>query len=302
MGKKAVKGTTPEAPVEALSAVDRTNSLVRQMLSVDVLIPDELNPNEMGEAEFNMLYDNIERMGVTDPILVRPHPEQEGMYLIVGGHHRWEVAKLHGFEEVPVTIVTDPNFDAEHAKFQMVRHNIIHGKMNPQKFMKLYQSLTNEYTEEVAAEMFGFTSEEEFRKLVQSTAKALPPEMKETFLEASKEIRTINDLAIVLNRLFSTYGDTVPYGYMIFDYGGQDHMWLRMKKHQKKDVLKLGELCQTKQVSVDSVLAVMLQLIAQGGFTQEAFDKAVDELPKVEVVFEEASANQLPSTDYTGSL
>lgn len=271
-------------PTQEQSPISRTNSLVRKDLPIGCLVANELNPNEMDEAGFNMLYDNVEKMGITDPILVRPLGVLGAVdctYKIVGGHHRWEVAKLQGFEVVPVTIITDPDFDEDSEKFQVIRHNVIRGKMSPKKFMDLYQSLSLQYTEDVAAEMFGFTSEDEFRKLIQTTAKSLPHEMKDTFLAASKEIKTIGDLSALLNRLFTTYGDTVPYGYMIFDYGGQDHVWLRMAKGQKKDVASLGMFCQEHKVSLPDTVALLLQLIAQNTLDMETFLSKVESLPKV---------------------
>lgn len=281
-------------------AVSKTKNLERTFLGVHLLVPNDQNPNEMGESEFNMLYDNIDRMGMTDPVLVRPHPHQEGMYKIIGGHHRWEVAKLHGMEEVPVTIVNDDSFDDDAEKFQMVRHNIIHGKMSPKKFMHLYESLAGKYSEEVAAEMFGFTDEDEFRKLVQSTAQSLPPEMKQSFIDASKEIRTIDDLAVVLNRLFSTYGDTVPYGYMIFDFGGNDHVWLRMEKKQKKHLLELGSYCVQNNRTIDKALTVLVQLAATGAMSQEAFEEAFLKYPEVTITGD--MNGEVVSEDFLASL
>ena len=167
-------------------------------------------------------------MGITDPILVRPHPEKEGLYRIVGGKHRWEVAKLLDFKEIPCTVVTDETFSEDKEKFQIVRHNIIHGKMSPQKFMKLYNSLTNEYSADAAAEMFGFVDEEEFQKLINQTAKSLPIELQQEFKDAAKEIKTIDDLSKLLNSMFARYGDSLPYGYMVVDYGCKHSFWLRM--------------------------------------------------------------------------
>lgn len=281
-------------------AVHKTQRLLRIDLPIDDLVPNTHNPNEMTEEAFNLLYDNIDRMGITDPILVRHHPEQEGKYRIVGGHHRWEVAKLHGFDEVPCTVIEDADFDEDMEKFQLVRHNIIKGKMSPQKFMELYQSLEGKYSEEVAADLFGFEDEEAFRKLVQSTAKALPPEMKESFLDAAKEVRTINDLAQVLNRLFSTYGDTVPYGYMIFDFGGQDHVWLRMAKNQKKHMHEFGDWCRKQNRTMDGVLSSVLQLIAQGKMDMDTLAKEVAKQP--EVTLSHVAEGELPTEDYLSTL
>lgn len=282
-------------------ALGKTKALIRTTVSINDLLPNTQNPNEMSEAEFNMLYDNVERMGVTDPILVRAHPEQEGKYRIVGGHHRWEVAKLHGLEEIPVTIITDPSFDDDMEKFQMVRHNVIRGRMTPQKFMGLYQSLQGKYEQELAAELFGFSSEEEFKKLILSTANSLPPEMKQTFLDASKDLKTIDDLSLVLNRLFTTYGDTVPYGYMIFDYGGEDHIWLRMDKKQKDDFIEFGQYCVNKNRTIDKAFTVLLQLAAQGKLSQEAFESGLMKHPEITIAAS-IQEDALLTEDYLASL
>lgn len=299
--------TSDSTDTTSLTAEDRTKSLTRTFLHVDDLEPNDQNPNEMGEAEFNLLYDNVDRMGVTDPILCRPKVASEiskkspAKFKIVGGHHRWEIAKLHGISEVPVTIITDPSFDADQEKFQMVRHNVIHGKMSPKKFMSLYQSLQGKYAEDVAAELFGFANEDEFKKLVQSTAQALPPEMKQSFLDASKEIRTIDDLAVVLNRLFTTYGDTVPYGYMIFDFGGQDHVWLRMKKGQKKQVFEFGDLCRQHNRTVDSGMSALMTMMTSGNEDVRAvFEELLLKFP--EVSLEGVSKEELPSEDFMAAL
>lgn len=269
-----------------LSASDKTKTLIRQDVEVALLEKADVNPNEMSEVAFNLLYDNIERMGVTDPILVRKHPSIDGHYRIVGGHHRVEVAILLGMDTVPCTIITDPAFDDDLEKFQVVRHNIIRGKMSPQKFMKLYTTLEGKYSDDIASEMFGFSSEEDFKKLVQATIRSLPPDMQDSFTEAVKEIRTIDGLASLLNRLFNDYGDTLPYGFMVFDFGGHDNVWLRMAKKQKEDFKSLASYCKKTNKSVDQVMTVILQLIAQNNLSQEALDLKVLDLPNVEKLYE----------------
>lgn len=264
-------------------AEDKTKSLIRTSVAVELLEVNELNPNKMGDQEFNLLYDNFERVGLTDPILVRKHPTKEGFYRIIGGAHRYEVAKLHGMSEVPVTVITDPDFDQDQEKFQIVRHNIIRGKMSADKFMNLYQTLEQKYSDEVAAELFGFATQEEFDKLVKATGKSLPVEMQKAFKEAAKEIKTIDDLSLVLNRLFTQYGDSIPYGFMIFDYGSQDHVWLRMKPKQKDHFIELAAICRKHSKSMDGVMSLLLQLIANNSLTQEAFDSGLQELPTIEL-------------------
>lgn len=264
-------------------SLDKTQNLQRKDLPINDLEPNLNNPNEMSEQQFNMLYDNIERMGITDPILVRPLKEKKGKYRIIGGHHRWEVAKIFGYEEVPCTIVNDPNFDDDMEKFQMVRHNIIHGSMSAKKFTDLYASLSTKYTEEAASEMFGFTSEEEFRKLVRKTGASLPKEMQAEFKKAVKEIKTVADLSLVLNSLFTAHGDTLPHGYMVFDFGGQEHLWIRMQAKQRQQMVNLGNYVRSQNRTLDAAIAVLLQLTAQGNLSQEGFEEAFLATPEVDL-------------------
>lgn len=274
--------STPYNEESTMSATDKTKSLLRLDISVDKLTPNELNPNEMSEESFNLLYDNIGAVGVTDPILVRPNGE--GKYKIVGGHHRWEVAKLHGMTTVPCTVITDPSFDDDMEKFQVVRHNVIRGELSPKKFLALYESLSTKYANDVAAEMFGFSDKEEFAKLIKATANTLPEGIKQKFTEAAKELKTIDGLATLLNRLFTDYGDTLPHGFMVFDFGGHDNVWLRMSKSQKPDFLAFAEVCRDNGYSVDSAVALILHLIATNKI--QGVTEHLSALPKTGKMFE----------------
>lgn len=253
----------------------KTLALERMYLPIGQLEPNPDNPNEMSDAQFNMLCDNIESVGLTDPILVRKL--DTGRYRIVGGFHRWEVAKLYDYTEVPVTVITDPNFTQDEEAFQLVRHNIIHGKMNPAKFIKLYETLTDEYAEDVAAELFGFTEEEDFLKLIQQVQEGLPPELQDKFEEAKSEIKTIDSLAKLLNHLFATYGDTLPYGYMILDYGGKESVWIRMQGGVS-DLKKLATKIKESRRSLDSVIEALLHKLEDPEF----FEQVVNSLAEVE--------------------
>lgn len=274
------------------NAKKKTDSLKRVNLPVDLLDANPLNPNVMDDAEFNLLYDNIERMGVTDPVLVRPM--LDGRYRIVGGHHRCEVAKLVGLEEVPCTVITDPTFDDDAEKFQMVRHNVIHGRVSPDKFLKLYESLSEKHSATIMAEAFGFGDEEEFAKLIKSVQKTLPHEMQEQFAQAATEIKTIDGLSKLLNQLFGKFGDTLPYGYMLLDFGGQDSIWLRMDKETKQDVLSLGDVCKQVDRSMDSVLGGLIRAAAEGQL-DEVLKKIVASTPEIDIPVDFAG---IPTEEY----
>lgn len=264
-----------------MDARQKTENLSRVFLGADLLVPNPENPNEMGDAEFNMLYDNIAQVGLTDPILVRPHPDIEGKYKVIGGHHRLEVAKLHGIEDIPCTIITDPTFDDDAEKFQVVRHNVIHGKMSPTKFMKMYESLAGKYGQEVLQEMFGFTDAEEFKKLIKNTAKTLPKEMQHSFTQAAQEIKTIDGLSALLNKMFSTHGDTLDSGYMIVDFGGKESVWLRMSTKDKQNFDKIALECKNASVSVYALFSSLFSELSKGNSKSVA--QMLGALPKLPI-------------------
>ena len=146
-----------------LGAIEKTKALLRLDLPIGLLVKNEENPNKMTQRAFDLLCDNFEKTGITDPILRacrstcqqdagRRRAGSEGRsrsscsscsrstswtFRIVGGHHRYDAAAYIGFEEVPVTVIMDPEFDEEQERFQLVRMNAIRGKLDPQAFFKL---------------------------------------------------------------------------------------------------------------------------------------------------------------------
>jgi len=251
---------------------------LRTEMLIEELLPDDLNPNTMSEREFNLLVQNMQEMGVTDAPLVWKRPD--GKHQIVGGHHRVEAAKVLGMTSIPVTVIVDPNFSEERAHFQLMRHNNIKGKLSAQKFVKLYERYSGNYSREQLTELFGFEEQAVLDKLVKETEKGLPKELKQKFKEASAEIKTIDDLSKVLNQLFASYGSTLPYCYMVVDFGGKQSVWLRMHPADRANFDKLAARCMLDGKSVDGAVRVLLQLIASGTLPQ--FESAFDLLPKIQ--------------------
>lgn len=282
-----------------MSAVDKTDALVRVDLPLSRFVKDENNPNKMSQREFDLLVDNMQMTGFTDPVLGRPLDQERCAKLlagksskaeraaaiindpelligITGGHHRYDAAEYLGFATAPVTIIVDPGFDDEASKFQMVRMNVIRGKMDPQKFFDLYNSLAGKYSDAIMADAFGFAEEAEFKRLITQTAKAFTdPTLQKKFKEAAAEIKTVDGLAKLLNQMFSMYGDTLPFGYMIFDHAGQRSMWLRVSNKTMASLGLIGELCVEQRRTVDDIVGYILRKAGAGNLgplLQEAID------------------------------
>lgn len=286
-----------------MAALEKTKQLLRLDIPLALLVKNEDNPNKMSAREFDLLIDNLERTGLTDAILARPldydrvaeivaeiptDPERikafvaEGLqFRIVGGHHRFDGASFLGIDPTPVTVIMDPEFDEEQEKFQLVRMNMIRGRMDPQAFYNLYNKLATKYSDEILQDAFGFAEEAEFKKLIEQTAKALPdPKLQKKFKDAAAEIKTIDGLSKLLNQMFTQYGDTLPYGYMIVDYGGQRSMWIRVEKATMDALDILGIVCADHSRTMDDVLGGVVRAIAKGELN-EFTDAQIDKAPKV---------------------
>lgn len=223
VGKESEKGSE----MKAFEEVD-----------INRIKPNEFNPQRMSDDKFNLLCNNIQRVGMNDPIQVVRLKDYD---LIVDGEHRWRACKALGIKTVPVIIVELENEDE--VKFQNMRANILRGNIDPEKFAKLYDDLAKTYGEQLTQEMMGFADEAEFEKLYQSVKRALPPELQKGLEEAKKEIKTIAGLSQILNSLFARYGATLKYSFMTFEYGGRKHTVVMMDRKLKDQIELLKKYC-----------------------------------------------------------
>ena len=90
-----------------------------ELIPVDMLIPFHGHIFEINEQKVNDLQESIEKQGIITPLIVRRY---ENGYEIIAGHHRYEVAKRLGIEEVPCIVKDVDDVEAElmmiHTNFQ----------------------------------------------------------------------------------------------------------------------------------------------------------------------------------------
>ncbi len=81
-----------------------------QELPIEFISP---NPNQprtaMDEDQIDELSDSIGKVGVLQPIIVRPHAEG---YQIIAGERRWRAAKAAGLTKVPVRVMASTETEA----------------------------------------------------------------------------------------------------------------------------------------------------------------------------------------------
>jgi ParB/RepB/Spo0J family partition protein len=104
------------------------------------LRPNKWNPNRMSEEMYHKLKAYIEREGLVEPIVARPHRDA---YQILGGYHRWKIAKELGYETVPCAVV---DLDDRRAKILSVNLNEMKGQSVSSLLSELVHDLSQELT------------------------------------------------------------------------------------------------------------------------------------------------------------
>ena len=77
----------------------------RQVLPVEQLTPNPDQPRRSFAPEaLQELASSLRAKGVLQPLIVRPHPSDRGLYQIVAGERRWRAAQIAQLHEVPVIV------------------------------------------------------------------------------------------------------------------------------------------------------------------------------------------------------
>ncbi len=233
----------------------KKNHEVRQIALTD-LEPDKENPNEQSDKEFNMLCEDIEANGFVEYPQVWWNEEIQ-KYDIIGGHHRFMAAKVLGFDDIPC-IVLPEEFSKDRQQIQMVKWNMIKGRLNPEKFTLMYNDLATKYDKEALKYMMAFTDEDKFNQVYKIAKQSLPPEIAERLADTKEEIKTIDGLSDVLNNLFTAYGEDLKFNFINFSHGGQMHTMIRMNGKLKKQLEDMKEECREKDVDINDLFNELL--------------------------------------------
>ena len=106
---------------------------------------------QFSQEELEALSDSIVKYGVISPITVRRVGER---YVIIAGERRWRAARMAGFSEIPVIIISAD--DKKAAEIALVE-NIQRSDLNPVEEAQAYAALIDQYgmTQEEVAEQIG---------------------------------------------------------------------------------------------------------------------------------------------------
>lgn len=239
-------------------------------IPVELLVANDWNPNEMTPDEFDMLSENVDDVGfLTYPVVVPL--TAAGVFRIIDGYHRVEQQRLSGVETIRCILADPERMDEVEQMRQTVRLNKIKGQMSPRKFQEFVDRFmsASDTPEEDLPHVLGFTDIDEFQEMLDQARETLPnEEMKEEFDKAKNEIKSIDDLSSVLNRLFNQYGSTLPYNFMVLDFGGKNHLWVRMDKKTYETAREKAMQIKEAGYTFDSVITRILRMLDVDAFIE----------------------------------
>lgn len=132
---------------------EQEESSSAKLVRVDALVPNSRQPRKSFQDEsLSELADSIRRVGIMQPIIVRPLDDHR--FEIIAGERRWRAAKLAGLEEAPVIV---RSADAREALQLALIENIQREDISSLEAAEAYQSLVVEHglTQEEVAERVG---------------------------------------------------------------------------------------------------------------------------------------------------
>lgn len=235
-------------------------------IAIDKLVPNGWNPQTQDEATFNRLVDEIKENGCLVPVQVVPLTD--GTFRIIGGEHRWRASQQAGLDEIPCAVMLGKKWeDADLQKFETVRLNAIGGKMDPEKFAKLYSELADKYGKDALQQLMGYSDTRIFQKLVGDTKrmlkKTLPKEMHPAVDAAAKDAKTFQDLTDIVQMMLTKHGDTVSQSFMVFTFGNQEHVYVQMDRKTKRSLDKALNYCRESGADINTFLGPVIDEAAK---------------------------------------
>ncbi len=232
---------------------------VRQvvMIAIDRLDEPDWNPNDQSADVFGSLVTDMLEHGFLEPLVVAPVLGTD-RFRVTRGNHRKRAAMVTGMTEVPCYVV-DALSDEDEAKIDAIRGNALRGKLDPQKFTTLFNELRKKYDPELLRTRMGVVSESAFRQLYRDVRAQLPVDVRKKLDDTKREIADINDLARVLKELFATHGNDLDHSFMVFEYGHQTHLVVKMGPRTKANVERLVDDARSTGADINEVVCRLLE-------------------------------------------
>lgn len=95
----------PEADETHATADQTAAPAANRMIPIELVHPNPNQPRRhFGERDLEDLAASIREKGVIQPLILRPHPQDQGAFEIVAGERRWRAAQMAAVHELPAVV------------------------------------------------------------------------------------------------------------------------------------------------------------------------------------------------------
>src|SRR5919204_2665887 len=107
-------------------------------IRLECLRPADWNANHVSAAVRAKIRRSIERYGLVENLVARPHPEQPGSFELVSGNHRLPILRELGYVRAPVVVV---ELDDAQARLLAQALNRTRGTDDPRAYGELLERI-----------------------------------------------------------------------------------------------------------------------------------------------------------------
>lgn len=234
-----------------------------EMIHKKLLSEHPRNSNKQDKHMFKELRKSIREQGFDETLLVVPRDDGEEGYWIVAGNHRYRAGKAEGMDSFPCVVRDDWDHTAQ--QIELVRRNYVRGDIDRDMFTMSVNALASEQGVSITdiQEAMGFQDDEKFLEYYKQETERMEREarqMAETTSSSAPAIRMIDDLGLVLSKIFEEHGNTVPYSFIIFPAGGRDHLFVAATPSLVKSLTTVAEYCIAHHLDINVVLGGLLTM------------------------------------------
>jgi DNA modification methylase len=118
-------------------------------IPIDLLVEADWNANHVPPALLAKLRHSLERFGVVENLVARPHPERTGCFEVLSGNHRLRLLRELGYASAPVVVL---ELDDARARLLAQTLNRTRGSDDPQRYAAALERILEEFDAATVAE------------------------------------------------------------------------------------------------------------------------------------------------------
>lgn len=236
-----------------------------EYIDINLIVPNNYNANTMPPELFDRLVEDINKNSILNPLHV--FPLSDGRYMIIDGEHRYRAALVLNMVKVPVIIHDDLTLDMEEArKLMSLRLNVLHGDIDPAKFVLAYKEIVKKYGLEAFNTIVGFNPKvwkdlkDKAIKLLEESN--LPPEVTKQVVKKIERAKTADQIAKIIDKIFNEYGIQLEqYGYVVFSDGRNNFLYIVVEISKFKEIAEKIEVLKNAGRNVSFVVDKLIEIL-----------------------------------------